>query len=374
MTSYKLPKLYDAGGSLESRWYVYYSFRSPDTGKFERFKISIPSNILTASGRRDEAHKIIKQYKQKLDEGWNPYQHNERRYTGLVAVLDEMVNIKLYRTRKRTSYTYRNIANTFKKYLKSKGLSKLMVSDFTKLHAQAYLDSLKRTKCYANRTYNNHLTSLKNIFKMMEKREYIISNPFSSFDNMTVEEASIIAFTETELAYVANTLPRFNFRLWLVTELIYYCFIRPQEIVRLRFRDIDLDRRQIKLAGRQTKNKRTQVVDIPDALAEDLMKIEWLPDDYFVFSKKLLPGSVEIAQTRIDEAWDEYRRHVNLPPDKTIYAMKNTGAGRLADAGIDVRSIQLQMRHHSLEETQRYLDRFRRTPNIALRKKFPKLG
>lgn len=43
-TNFKNPKLYDGGGSLDSRWYVYYSFKSPDDGKFRLFKVFISSN------------------------------------------------------------------------------------------------------------------------------------------------------------------------------------------------------------------------------------------------------------------------------------------------------------------------------------------
>ena len=128
-TNFKNPKLYDGGGSLDSRWYVYYSFKSPDDGKFRLFKVFISSKIHTKSGKRDAAHQIIKEYEQKLAEGWNPFQFTERKYTNLIVCLNEMMKVKLSTTRKRTSYTYRNIANTFIKFLVSAELGKLCVSD-----------------------------------------------------------------------------------------------------------------------------------------------------------------------------------------------------------------------------------------------------
>jgi hypothetical protein len=33
---YSEPKIYDAGGDLTKRWYVYYSYRDPETGKLKR--------------------------------------------------------------------------------------------------------------------------------------------------------------------------------------------------------------------------------------------------------------------------------------------------------------------------------------------------
>jgi integrase len=374
LADYKNPKLFDADGSLETRWYVFYSYKSPDDGKYKLFKVFISSRIITKTGRRDQAHRIIKEYKLKLAQGWNPFQMRERQYSNLITCLNEVVEVKLLTTRKRTSYSYRSIINAFFKYLNASKMNGMMVSNFNKLHAQEYLDYLKRDAGYSNRTYNNHLIAMKHFFSQLIKREYIVYNPFMSFQSLEVEEPEISAYTNEELAYIAKTLPLFNQRLWLIAQLVYYCFLRPQEIVRIHFGDIDISRRQIVLSGRQTKNKRTQMVDIPDPLAKQLSEMEWLAPHYYVFSKKLEPGLVEIAQTRIDNAWSDYRIAAKLEADKTIYAMKHTGAGRLVDAGIDMRSIQLQMRHYSLEQTQQYLDKFRRRPNIALRSTFPVFG
>ena len=33
---YTEPKIYDAGGDLSKRWYVYYSVRNPETDRLER--------------------------------------------------------------------------------------------------------------------------------------------------------------------------------------------------------------------------------------------------------------------------------------------------------------------------------------------------
>ena len=34
--NYSTPKIYDANGDLSKRWYVYFSFRNPETGKLKR--------------------------------------------------------------------------------------------------------------------------------------------------------------------------------------------------------------------------------------------------------------------------------------------------------------------------------------------------
>lgn len=373
MQNFKNPKLNDAGGDLAGRWFVYYSYRNPDSGKFERFRVFISQQIITKSGRRDEAHRIMAELAAKLNEGWNPYQYREKKYEPLVESLNKVLQLKLVSTRRRTSLSYSYILRQFLQWITLRHYQHMKVSEFSKFNAQQYLDYLKTNRLYANRTFNNHLLSLRTLFADLLKREYVLSNPFAGFDYLPVEEAQIIAYTQQELELISRTLPDYNPRLWLVAQLVYYCFIRPQEIVRMRFADIDMHRRQISLAGRQTKNKRTQMVDIPDAFYEELKGMKWEDPRWYIFSTSLQPGARQIFQTGIDRVWAVYRQAVGLPPEKGLYAMKHTGAGRLADAGVDLRSIQLQMRHHSLDETQKYFDRFRRTPNTTLRKLTPKI-
>ena len=37
-TQFSIPKIYNANGNLDKRWYVYFSFRNPATGKLVRQK------------------------------------------------------------------------------------------------------------------------------------------------------------------------------------------------------------------------------------------------------------------------------------------------------------------------------------------------
>ena len=228
--NYKPPKLFDSDNSLDGRWYVHYAYKSPDTGKFERFRTYISSEILTKTGRRDEAHKIIKTLNLKLAEGWNPYQYREKKHTNIVASLEEMLAVKMATLRKRTAFTYRNHIKTFTDWLVSAKYTRLRISEFNRYHAQQYADYLKLTANYKNRTFNNHLMSMKAVFEMLYKRDYLVLNPFSQVNYLPVEEAELIAFSDSDLRFIASTLPLYNPRLWLVAQLIYYCFLRPQEI------------------------------------------------------------------------------------------------------------------------------------------------
>ena len=36
--NYSVPKIYNANGDIKKRWYVYFSYRNPATGKLQRLK------------------------------------------------------------------------------------------------------------------------------------------------------------------------------------------------------------------------------------------------------------------------------------------------------------------------------------------------
>ncbi|MEM9986013.1 MAG: tyrosine-type recombinase/integrase, partial [Bacteroidota bacterium] len=85
---------------------------------------------------------------------------------------------------------------------------------------------------------------------------------------------------------------------YLFTRLIYYGFLRPVELCRMRVQHINLNRRSIVIPAELTKNHTQQGIYIVDPLLEELETIglqKLRPTDY-LFSKKLLPGEYQIAR------------------------------------------------------------------------------
>ncbi|WOD43755.1 phage integrase N-terminal SAM-like domain-containing protein [Hwangdonia lutea] len=72
------PKIYTANDDLSKRWYVYFSFRNPKTGKMTRMK-----NIYGGANKfktKEERIALLSRYQRRLlkllKEGYNPYQKN----------------------------------------------------------------------------------------------------------------------------------------------------------------------------------------------------------------------------------------------------------------------------------------------------------
>ena len=77
-TKFSTPKIFDANGDLSKRWYVYYSYRNPKTGKLKRMK-----NIYGNAHRfktKEARYSVLNLYKKRLlkflKDGYNPFKDN----------------------------------------------------------------------------------------------------------------------------------------------------------------------------------------------------------------------------------------------------------------------------------------------------------
>jgi hypothetical protein len=79
--------LYDSDGNLAARWFVFYSFKDPATGKYHRFTEYISQKYYTRQQRYDRARSIIKEINTKLQQGFNPFTRQNKSVTPLYLIL-----------------------------------------------------------------------------------------------------------------------------------------------------------------------------------------------------------------------------------------------------------------------------------------------
>lgn len=74
------PKIYDANGDISKRWYVYFYYRNPKTGKMEKQKpIYKGANRFKIKAERLEVLNIYRKVLLKLlKDDFSPYETNEQ--------------------------------------------------------------------------------------------------------------------------------------------------------------------------------------------------------------------------------------------------------------------------------------------------------
>jgi len=373
MENFKPAKVFDADGDLSQRWFVFYYYKNPDTGKYERFREMISSTLKTRTARYTKAKELKEIINKRLLQGFNPYAGNDPRQTNIldgITYVEEMQST----LRTRTRHTYSCVLRRFREFLEDDNvrLAKLTVEEFNYMHAQRFMDYYMKKHKVTNRTHNYVAMHLKSCFNLLVEREWILVNPFKKIKKLEVEQTEIVAFTDDELQILRENLPEYNFDLNIVAGLIYYCFLRPAEIVRLQVYHFHIDEGFISVPANVSKNKKQDTVDIPENFLEDLRQLDLnFPPTHYVFSRHLKRGDKEVAPTRIAEHWREFANEFGI--SKKIYALKHTGNGKAVESGISVRDLQLHNRHSNLDMTQRYLDRFSRKPSTKVVKNFPKM-
>jgi len=361
MNPFSIPKIYDAGGDLSRQWYVHYSFQHPETGTKQRFRVAISRALKTKSDRHEQGAEIKADLKTKLLRGFNPFFSDDKRKTNCIDALDYVKRYKRATLGKRSGSTYGSAIGKFQAFLATIKYDNKPIEVIGRRVAELYADHMIMDEQIGNRTINNRIGFLRTVFNLLIKKEYIEVNPFVFVDYLPCREPEITAFTRKELQLISEHLPAYHYQLYVISQLIFYCFLRPQELVRLQFKDVLWEHRIITIPGEKSKNGKSQVIVMPDKLIENLegWKLNW-PADYYLFAHghELRPGQRETASTRIAEVWRVFANKYGIK--KNIYDMKHTGNGMAVDAGLNIRDIQLQNRHHSLEQTQQYLDKFRR--------------
>ncbi len=364
-------KICHYGWDISKDWYVYFSVRSPITGNLKRIiRKSKINYIHSLEGRKKAARLLVSDINSLLLDGWNPV-GNGRQVLPLIDELQQGVELKKQILRRRTWQSYQYSLDLLKSWMKLKGMEYYFPEDFTKVHAREFCDHLLMTKKFTGKTFNGAKANIGTLFNILVDKEIIIKNPFSKIRKMKEEMGKNTAFTKKQAQNVSNYLMQHDQRLFLFTRFMYFTFIRPIELLRLKVSNIDLKNNKIVIYGSQSKNKRTEYVEIPKAFIPLIksMKLHKHDPDDFIFGFHLETGpksySRNIVSIRHRNALDELK----FSSDYTMYSWKHTGVVSAYNEGIGIYSIMRQCRHSLINQTQTYLRSLGLMPNTEFASK-----
>lgn len=199
---------------------------------------------------------------------------------------------------------------------------------------------------------------IKSVFNLMfdfaMEREIVDHNYARDFKTETIENAEIhTSFTTEEI----ETLWQFA-SIPFVNIILYQCYSgwRPQELCRLKLKDVDLNKNII-TGGMKTKAGKNRIVPIPEALMSTVKKIyamsEMLGCEYFICSQDGTPMTYDkynkrFRKTMRDLGLSDHKPH---DPRKHFITMCKS-------AGVDEYAIKRLVGHSIDDITERiYTDR-----------------
>lgn len=198
-------------------------------------------------------------------------------------------------------------------------------------------------------------------------------NPFRGTICPEKQSKSLMYFSRAQVEAIKDYAISDDPQLWLAIRLQYYCYIRPGEMRLLLLSDFNLEHGYIDLRPEVSKNKKSQKVAIPDQFLQELkaLPFTWYPGQLYLFSRDEQPGLVPVGKNYFNRRHAAILKALKIIGHYAFYSWKHTGVVMAYRAGIGIKDLQLQLRHHSLDMVNEYLKNLGVLDSDDLRNRFP---
>ena len=318
--NYSIPKIYTANDDLTKRWYVYFSFRDPNTGKMKRMKNFYgKANLHKTKAERlyelssyqrkilellrkgfspfkdntvvNQINRPVKKKQQPIEESVAPIQEPNLINGGaskmlIKEALEFSLKVKSKQVAKRTHDDYGYKIKSITDWVKKNEPTIITIDQLDKLVCQRYLNAiLEKTSA---RTRNNNRTALSSILQTLEDNDVISSNPMQRINVLrSIPEKHKTYSIEDELK-IFKYLEKEDPILLLYIKFISYNLLRPIEVCRLKVGDINLNEKTIQFKAKNSKLKKKI---IPDILIQELPDLSNLDKNLLLFTPKKIGAS-----------------------------------------------------------------------------------
>ena len=343
------------------RWYIEYYH--DENGLLKRARISDQlMRIKDIVERERKALLMVAELNSNLLPFGYPSTIQPSKNIPIKDALDLAMRVKAKTDRKKTAQTYGTPVNALSEYLEGRTAMNLL--SFTSKEAFDFLDHLYVSKGVTARTHNNYKNLLKGLWNELIKREYCKVNPWVQVSKLKETEKNRRGMEIYEQKAIIRHLHQNEPGLFVAVLLIYHCFIRPGELRFLQNKDVNLMDGTIRIPGKISKNKQTEVVTIPTTIKgylADHININDAPGHYLFGKGKFLPSKLPCGMNSMNNRHKEVIETLNLLgkldniDGLSIYSWKDTGALDLIQSGLDAYEVMRQMRHKDLNTTQKYL-------------------
>jgi len=251
--------------------------------------------------------------------------------------------------------TQKNELALYKKYVEGVLANKKLI-DIT----PADLEKIKVVmQGRAPATINHALAFVRQVFNAAKNAKVFAGeNPVSSVRKMKSDNRRIRFLSRQEAAVLLEAIKKKSEQMYQMSLLSLYSGLRAGEIFKLKWADIDIERRRITV--RDPKSSVNRFAYMTDALQEIFIKkktTDFNPDCY-VFTR----GGKQTH--RITEVSDTFKRAVeDVGLNKGItdrrqkvvfHTLRHTYASWLVQAGVSLYEVQVLMGHSNISMTQRY--------------------
>lgn len=325
---YLAPKIYHGGKDfdLSKRWYVYYSYMDPDTGIMKRqppIYMNVNRDFITKKERLEKLEKIKKSLTALLKNGHSPFTIEIEPDQYLITkALDFALEIKKQNLSETSHSDYDSRKNAFVKYLERQGLNVLLAKDIKKIDVIKYLNEVGKTK--SAKTRNNHQIVLSSLFSVLKENEIIPENFIQEIRQEKTKSVRHKTYSQSQIDELAKEVSK-NLQLKLFIDFVCFNFLRPIEVVRLRWKDLKLNEK-IPYLEVKAKNKPLKTKIIPEILLIEIRKYKVGDPDDLVFptNDKGIETTEVNRRNYFSGKFLEVKRKLKISGEYTMYSFRHT--------------------------------------------------
>ena len=340
-------------------WLIVYYAKDPQSDKLVRFRNRVPK-MSNKKERLRFAQKMIDTLNEQLYSGWSPYMGNLTEVKTIDYCFDYYLKTLSKELsdgvkRKSTYNNYKYFITAFTEYLSIYQKNVKFISDISTLICDHFLDRIYIEKEKSARTYNFYLMCMRTFFNFCFSKGFIKESPVKNTKKKSIKEKTRVVLNEKEKAKLA-LLKEENFHFYVFCMTTYYCFIRPNELKKLKVENVNIEKNYITIPSSISKNRKTENVTIPNIFIEELKEhIGKASKDLFLFGKKFVPGKQ--AVTNLFYHWENVRKKYGFRKEVQFYSLKDTGITDMLNAGVPAIKVRDQARHSDLKITEIYTAR-----------------
>jgi integrase len=199
-------------------------------------------------------------------------------------------------------------------------------------------------------TVNREVETLRSLLRFARNNGWIDSSPFEMAStpviSKSVEQQRARVLSREEEARIlkacADDTPRPHLRALVIAAIDSGC--RAGELLNLKWSDVDLSARLIRLRSITTKTLKSRELPITDRLAIELERLRTnVSDDALVFGIK-----------NFQRGWKALVKAAEIEEHLTFHDLRHTFATRLVQAGFPLVEIARLLGHSTLQMTFRY--------------------
>lgn len=326
------PKIYHANKDISKRWYVYFSYRNPETGKMQRMQ-NIYGKANSFKTKEDRLA-VLSTYRRVLikllKEGFNPYEDNsvliEKRKQKTIEVKEDKIPQTTFEEPKKESSTletvgkpieeegmlisealsfglklkektlrvtsYRSFSNRIKRFetwMSSNNPNIKEIKAVKKIHVIEFLNDMLTGSSSRNR--NNFRVDLSSMFQLLYDNEIVDGNFVKPIPVLKTKAKRNRTFNKAQEKEIVDYLEVQDPTLLLFVRFVSYNLLRPIEVCRLKVKDLDLEHGKLYFVAKNSERK-TKI--IPEVMQKALPDLSQLNPDMNLFTPQGIGGNWEL--------------------------------------------------------------------------------